>query len=282
MTSRCCWLMQPANATRRSRTRMPEGDHGRSVSEHAGRLAESSPLRNLRSDVTVGAADRVVGHYAVPGPGDRGDLHRFWRRTRSPASGLAARPSSHRTARTALPQTRRSRGPRGPDSGADKTGVRRPAAARSSRSTTPVSAFDPCAVPSTCRMSKNERAILSIPLTEKLRAASAPLPSSTEARQADAIGPSSTAQPQTRRSPFRMRSTMSAFTARGASPSSLNTNDLNRTRPMNLNAIDHVAISVKSLEDSFRWYSQVLGFQLFHKFTRTWMVERDGMKLGLM
>src|SRR5215467_14423467 len=51
---------------------------------------------------------------------------------------------------------------------------------------------------------------------------------------------------------------------------------------MNLKAIDHVAVSVKSLEDSFRWYSQVLGFQLFHKFTRTWMIERDGMKIGLM
>jgi catechol-2,3-dioxygenase len=51
---------------------------------------------------------------------------------------------------------------------------------------------------------------------------------------------------------------------------------------MNLKALDHVAISVKSLEDSFRWYSQVLGFQLFHKFTRTWMVERDGIKIGLM
>ena len=51
---------------------------------------------------------------------------------------------------------------------------------------------------------------------------------------------------------------------------------------MNLKAIDHVAVSVKSLEDSFRWYSQVLGFQLFHKFTRTWMVERNGMKIGLM
>ena len=51
---------------------------------------------------------------------------------------------------------------------------------------------------------------------------------------------------------------------------------------MNLKTIDHVAISVKSLEDSFRWYSQVLGFQLFHKFTRTWMIERDGMKIGLM
>ena len=51
---------------------------------------------------------------------------------------------------------------------------------------------------------------------------------------------------------------------------------------MNLQAIDHVAVSVKSLEDSFRWYSQVLGFQLFHKFTRTWMIERDGLKIGLM
>src|SRR5262249_9020085 len=51
---------------------------------------------------------------------------------------------------------------------------------------------------------------------------------------------------------------------------------------MNLKAIDHVAISVKSLEDSFRWYSQVLGFGLYHKFTRTWMIERDGMKIGLM
>jgi catechol 2,3-dioxygenase-like lactoylglutathione lyase family enzyme len=51
---------------------------------------------------------------------------------------------------------------------------------------------------------------------------------------------------------------------------------------MNLKAIDHVAVSVKSLEDSFRWYSQVLGFQLFHKFTRTWMIEKYGMKIGLM
>ena len=51
---------------------------------------------------------------------------------------------------------------------------------------------------------------------------------------------------------------------------------------MNLTGIDHVAVSVKSLEDSFKWYSQVLGFQLFHKFTRTWMVERQGTKIGLM
>jgi catechol-2,3-dioxygenase len=51
---------------------------------------------------------------------------------------------------------------------------------------------------------------------------------------------------------------------------------------MNFIAIDHVAVSVKSLEESFKWYSQVLGFQLFHKFTRTWMVERGGMKIGLM
>ena len=51
---------------------------------------------------------------------------------------------------------------------------------------------------------------------------------------------------------------------------------------MNLNAMDHVAVSVKSLEVSFKWYSQVLGFQLFHKFTRTWMIERNGFKIGLM
>jgi catechol-2,3-dioxygenase len=50
---------------------------------------------------------------------------------------------------------------------------------------------------------------------------------------------------------------------------------------MNLEAIDHIAISVRSLEASFTWYAQVLGFQLYHKWHTTWMVERNGAKIGM-
>jgi catechol 2,3-dioxygenase-like lactoylglutathione lyase family enzyme len=51
---------------------------------------------------------------------------------------------------------------------------------------------------------------------------------------------------------------------------------------MDLRRIDHFAITVKDLQASADWYRKVFGFEVIHRFTRTWMVGNDLMKIGLM
>lgn len=50
---------------------------------------------------------------------------------------------------------------------------------------------------------------------------------------------------------------------------------------MQLDLIDHFAISVKSLQTSFDWYQKVLGFQMFHQWKTTWLIQLGSMKIGL-
>lgn len=50
---------------------------------------------------------------------------------------------------------------------------------------------------------------------------------------------------------------------------------------MDIEAFDHVAINVADLERSAEWYERVLGFKIVHKWTRTWMVGRGQMRIGL-
>jgi catechol 2,3-dioxygenase-like lactoylglutathione lyase family enzyme len=51
---------------------------------------------------------------------------------------------------------------------------------------------------------------------------------------------------------------------------------------MDLSRIDHFAITVKDLQTSADWYSRVFGFEIIHRFTRTWMVGNETIKIGLM
>jgi len=50
---------------------------------------------------------------------------------------------------------------------------------------------------------------------------------------------------------------------------------------MQLDYIDHFAISVKSLQTSFDWYKKVLGFEMFHQWKTTWMIKLGTMRIGL-
>jgi catechol 2,3-dioxygenase-like lactoylglutathione lyase family enzyme len=50
---------------------------------------------------------------------------------------------------------------------------------------------------------------------------------------------------------------------------------------MQIDYIDHFAISVKNLQTSFDWYNKVFGFELFHKWNTTWMIHLGDMKIGL-
>ena len=50
---------------------------------------------------------------------------------------------------------------------------------------------------------------------------------------------------------------------------------------LHLTNIDHAGINVTNLEQSAKWYHTVLGFELVHQFTHTWMVGRGNMRLGL-
>src|SRR3954470_22922446 len=52
-------------------------------------------------------------------------------------------------------------------------------------------------------------------------------------------------------------------------------------RMMKLDFIDHYAISVKSLQVSFDWYKKVFGFEIFHQWKTTWLIQLGQMKIGL-
>lgn len=51
---------------------------------------------------------------------------------------------------------------------------------------------------------------------------------------------------------------------------------------MDLRRIDHFAITVKDLPASAAWYEKAFGFEVIHRFTRTWMVGNDRIRIGLM
>ncbi|HSH96417.1 MAG TPA: VOC family protein [Roseimicrobium sp.] len=48
-----------------------------------------------------------------------------------------------------------------------------------------------------------------------------------------------------------------------------------------IHALDHVGINVTDLTRSAEWYRRVLGFEIVHKWTTTWMVKRGNMRIGL-
>src|SRR5262249_3089139 len=50
---------------------------------------------------------------------------------------------------------------------------------------------------------------------------------------------------------------------------------------MNLERIDHIGLNVRDLVTSAEFYRKVLGFGIVHKWTTTWMVGNDTMRLGL-
>src|SRR5690349_24767024 len=50
---------------------------------------------------------------------------------------------------------------------------------------------------------------------------------------------------------------------------------------MQLDFIDHFAISVKNLQTSFDWYKKVFGFEMFHQWKTTWLIQLGDMKIGL-
>jgi catechol 2,3-dioxygenase-like lactoylglutathione lyase family enzyme len=50
---------------------------------------------------------------------------------------------------------------------------------------------------------------------------------------------------------------------------------------MNLERIDHIGLNVRDLATSAAFYREVLGFEIVHKWTTTWMVGTDLMRLGL-
>ena len=50
---------------------------------------------------------------------------------------------------------------------------------------------------------------------------------------------------------------------------------------MQLDFIDHFAISVKNLQTSFDWYQKVFGFEMFHQWKTTWLIQSGSMKIGL-
>jgi len=50
---------------------------------------------------------------------------------------------------------------------------------------------------------------------------------------------------------------------------------------MQLDFIDHYAVSVKNLQASFDWYQKVFGFEMFHQWKTTWLIQLGSMKIGL-
>jgi catechol-2,3-dioxygenase len=50
---------------------------------------------------------------------------------------------------------------------------------------------------------------------------------------------------------------------------------------MELDFIDHFAITVKNLQASFDWYKKVFAFEMFHQWKTTWLIQLGDMKIGL-
>ncbi len=50
---------------------------------------------------------------------------------------------------------------------------------------------------------------------------------------------------------------------------------------MDITIIDHVAINITDLNRSADWYARVMGYEIIHKWTTTWMVGKGSMRLGL-
>jgi catechol 2,3-dioxygenase-like lactoylglutathione lyase family enzyme len=50
---------------------------------------------------------------------------------------------------------------------------------------------------------------------------------------------------------------------------------------MELERIDHVGLNVRDLRASADFYSRVFGFGILHKWTTTWMVGTEVIRLGL-
>jgi catechol 2,3-dioxygenase-like lactoylglutathione lyase family enzyme len=50
---------------------------------------------------------------------------------------------------------------------------------------------------------------------------------------------------------------------------------------MNLERIDHIGLNVRDLVTSAEFYRKVFGFEIVHKWTTTWMIGTDIMRLGL-
>jgi catechol 2,3-dioxygenase-like lactoylglutathione lyase family enzyme len=50
---------------------------------------------------------------------------------------------------------------------------------------------------------------------------------------------------------------------------------------LNLERIDHIGLNIRDLVTSAEFYNKVLGFSVVHKWTTTWMVGADTMRLGL-
>jgi catechol 2,3-dioxygenase-like lactoylglutathione lyase family enzyme len=51
---------------------------------------------------------------------------------------------------------------------------------------------------------------------------------------------------------------------------------------LQLRRIDHFAVTVKDLQVAADWYQRILGLEIIHRFTHTWMVGNAHMKVGLM
>ena len=50
---------------------------------------------------------------------------------------------------------------------------------------------------------------------------------------------------------------------------------------MNLERIDHIGLNVRDLVTSAEFYHKIFGFGIVHKWTTTWMVGTDVIRLGL-
>lgn len=50
---------------------------------------------------------------------------------------------------------------------------------------------------------------------------------------------------------------------------------------MDLQRIDHVGLNIRDLSTSAEFYSRVFGFGIIHKWTTTWMVGNETIRLGL-